>query len=103
MIVAEIVMLAAPRGGLLTTAHGQHNIYFDCLETANAEYQRVVGLLKRRDEKANDLPIMLEVAGAGNKVSFPLADLCSVALSDYEHANRQRSGVKEAFPHLFPG
>jgi hypothetical protein len=99
MIVAEIELLSSH--GHMVAAHGQHTIRFDCLETAKAEYQRIVTLLERREKKANDLPVMLEVIGAGNQASLPLDDVRSVALCDFATANRQRSGLKEAFPNLF--
>lgn len=101
MIVAEVQMLTSPQRSLFIHSGGQHNVQFDCLETAQSEYDRIVELMRRRDEKANDIPTILEVVGAGNRVSFPIADLCSVGLADYEHVNRARSGLRESFPNLF--
>ena len=99
MIVAEIQILTA-NGYLIGVAHGQHNIHFDCLDAAQAEYARIVDLMKRREKKANDLPHLVEVVGI-DKTSFPLSDLRSVGLIDYAWSNRERSGLKEAYPNLF--
>ena len=99
MIVAEIQLLSAH--ALALGGHAKHTIHFDCLDVAKSEYRRLVDLLDRRERKANDLPRMIEVVGAGNQVSLPLDDLRSVALGDLATENKHRSGLKEAFPNLF--
>jgi hypothetical protein len=98
MIVAEIQIQTSHSFALQAIIH---SIRFDDLDAARAEYERVFALMKRREERANDLPKTVEVVGAGEKVSFSLEDLRSVGLIDYAHSNRQRSGLKEAFPNIF--
>jgi hypothetical protein len=100
MIIAEIQVLTS-HSFTLQPVVGTHAIRFDDLDAARAEYERVVELLKRREERANVLPKVIEIIGACEKVSFPLEDLRSVGLIDYAHSNRQRSGLKEAFPNIF--
>ena len=51
-------------------------VAFDDLDTATAEYGRIVDLLKRRDDKANDLPKVVELKGV-NEASVPLNSICS--------------------------
>ena len=97
MKVAEISLTfsagwAASNGFLQTVA-------FDDLGTATAEYERLVDLLKRRDDKANDLPKIVEVKGV-NQASLPLSCICSVGLTDLKKSDEAEIGLKDAFPHL---
>jgi hypothetical protein len=100
MIVAEI-QIQTSHSFTLQPIVGTHNMRFDDLDAARAEYERLFALMKRREERANDLPKVIEIIGACEKVTFPLDDLRSVGLIDYAHSNRQRSGLKEAFPNIF--
>ncbi len=99
MIVAEITVLTSH--GFMASAYGHIQVKFDDLSGAEAEYERITALLKRRDEKANDIPKIVEIVGSGSKARFPLEDLRCVSLVDYDESNRQQSGLKEAFPNIF--
>jgi hypothetical protein len=98
MIVAELTMLA---GHGMFGAYAKHRIRFDDINVAQAERRRVGDLLKRKTEKANDLPLMVDVAGCGGDVSFPLETLHSVSLCDFATANEHERGLRETFPALF--
>jgi hypothetical protein len=98
MIVAEVIILS--NAGLMGNV-GNHQIRFDSLEAAMSEYERIVGLLKRQHDLANDLPKTIEVIGTGSRVSLPLEVVHSVALSDFALMNEQQKGLHDAFPILF--
>ena len=97
MIVADLYLTEGGFGdkGLC------HVVRFDDLAKAMAEYERVVDLIKRKSDRGNDLPKLIEVEGTGNKVSLPLDNLRVVGLTDYAKANEQEAGVRDAFPNLF--
>lgn len=96
MIVADIHLTACnfSGGGFV------HNVRFDDLAKAEAEYERVAALMLKRADRGNDLPKTVEVVGV-NKITLPLDDIHSVALSDFAEANEQEAGVRDAFPNLF--
>jgi hypothetical protein len=97
MIVAEVHLTEGGFGD-----HGfVHIIRFDDLAKATAEYARVADLMTKKSERGNDLPKLIEVEGAHNKVSLPLDHLRSVGLADFAKGNEQEAGVRDAFPNLF--
>lgn len=98
MIVAELLLVT--EGGFGDRGH-VHTISFASLETAQAEFDRIDEIFKRKEERKNDLPAMIEVVGDGNRVTIPLGHLRSVGLVDFVHANEQRKGMRDTFPNLF--
>ncbi len=95
MLVAEIHI---HEGNFMSAAPAVHIIGFEDLDSAYAEYERLVALMRRKEERANDLPKTVECAGTSQRVSIPLDGLRGVGLSDFAKVNKQRVGVKDAYP-----
>ena len=95
MKVAEIQIT---EGSFMSAGPALYVIGFDDLAAAYAEYERLVELMRRKEERANDLPKLIECEGPANKVSLPLDGVRAVALADFAKINEQRKGVRDAFP-----
>ena len=74
-------------------------IAFDDLAVATSEYERVADLLKKRDDKANDLPKIVEFKGI-NQASIPLNTICAIGLTDLKKSDEGEMGLRDTFPHL---
>jgi hypothetical protein len=97
MIVAEV---AVTIGTFVAATH--HVVRFDTLAAAEAEYERLAAIVKRKQELANNVPAIIEIQGSGcDKITFALADMRVLSLVDFVKANAELAGVKEAFPNLF--
>ena len=97
MRVAEVLITFS--GGWSSMNGFTQVIAFDDLAVANSEYERVAELLKKRDDKANDLPKVVELKGI-NQMSVPLSTICSVGLTDLKKTDEGETGLRDAFPHL---
>jgi hypothetical protein len=97
MIVAELQIVT--NKGFHESVN--HIVRFDVLETADAEYQRVAKLMLDKADRKNELPQMVEVMGASEKVTVPLDTISSVGLVDYAKTNAQMTGLRDAFPNMF--
>lgn len=98
MIVAEI-MLTSVRHSFGAAVH--HRIDYDDLDKAKSEYERVADLMRRREDRKNDLPPDITLEGAATKATVPLGDVTGISLLDYAKANAARSGMRDAYPLLF--
>ena len=98
MQVAEIQIT---EGSFISAAPVCHTVGFDDLTVAYAEYERLVALMQRKEERANDLPKTIECEGPANKITVPLDGVRGIGLSDFAKVNEQRIGLRDAFPHLF--
>ena|SRR6185503_4046603 len=96
MKVAEIHITSSGRGLMSGFVH---TIGFSDIGVATAEFERIVDLLKRRSDRSNELPKLVELNGI-DRLSVPLDDISSVGLSDIAKSNAEMSGVKEAYPNL---
>ena len=99
MYVAQILLIS---GWGIGDANSKHNIAFNDLEKAKAEYDRVAALMGRKAKRANDLPPTIEINGdSGSKVTIPTEDLRSISLCDLALANAQEEGIRAAYPNLY--
>lgn len=97
MIVAEILITLRSFSG----APVVHVIPFSSLDWAEKEFTILKELTKRMDDRANDIPRRIEIAGEGAKYDCLLADVQSFGLVNFENSNKHREGVTDKFPHLF--
>ena len=77
-----------------------HRVDFETLGLAMKEYERIASLIKRKHEKANDLPREVSLVGVG-KVTVPFDSIHSVGVNDFAKLNAARVGTKDAFPLVF--
>lgn len=96
MKVAEI---AISFGGRFGDNGNRAVVMFDTVEGANSEFDRLEALLKRREERANDLEKTVTVSCI-NKFTCPINEITSIGLVDFARVNEQEKGVKDAFPLL---
>lgn len=97
MIVAELILTEGGFGD-----HGfTHVVGFASLDAAKAEFDRVAEIFKRKEDRKNDLPSMIDIVGDASKVSLPLSSLRSVGLADFAKMNEERAGMRDAFPNVF--
>lgn len=75
-------------------------IGFESAENAGTEFDRLADLIKRREDRANDLDKMVSVAGI-EKFTCTLDEVLSIGLVDYVRVNETQAGVRDAFPHVF--
>lgn len=99
MKVAEIIVTSA---SFMSHGMATHCVGFADVAAAKAEYNRIADLVTARDEKKNDLPKMVVLAGdCGQTCTMPLSTIHSVSWIDFATANEREAGVKDAFPNLF--
>jgi len=98
MITAEIWITSAPWGAFSGFVH---KIKFANLLKAKDEYARIVDLMERRSEKANDLPKIIQVVGDGSEMTLSLDEIRGIGLCDFALANGEETGVRDAYPNLF--
>jgi hypothetical protein len=77
-----------------------HLIGFDSAERAGEEFDRIKELLKRRGDKANDLPRFLEVHGCIDQFTCDFTLICAVSFVDLKKSDEACIGLKDEFPHL---
>jgi hypothetical protein len=99
MLVAEIRLTQASFGMIGNPVF--HDVGFEDIDQAQANYNRIAELIRRKNEKANDLPSTLELEGSFNKVIMPFDELRAISMSDYAKQNAALSGVREVYPNIF--
>jgi hypothetical protein len=75
------------------------NVSYETVEAANSEYNRIVALMKKREDGGNDIPL-LEVQGGTSELSCSLGDVSSIALTDFQRTDDDEKGLRDAFPHI---
>lgn len=100
MIVAQVLVTA---GGRLGSRALSHAVTFADAGKAKSEYDRVAALIRKRNDRKNDLPETVEIDGGetGSRVTISLDDITSVGLFDFAKVNEHQAGISDAFPHLF--
>ncbi len=90
---------------VICTAHWgdpvRHTAYYETVEAAKAEYDRVADYVSRRVERKNDLPKLLTVEGVDTHFTVPIDDIHSVNWIDYAKSNAMRVGLVDAYPNVF--
>ena len=98
MKVAELSIICGRHAFAGAAAQGL--VGFSSLESAKAEFDRMADLLKRREDRKNDLEKTVVIKGIG-EFSCCLDDITCVGLSDFAHLNEQEAGVRDTFPNIF--
>jgi hypothetical protein len=94
------------RAELIITCQGWHGnavmyqMSYETVERAKEEFDRISALLKKCGDKGNDIPTLLEVEGATNKLTCDFEHVRAVGLVDLQKADDDAFGLKDAYPHL---
>jgi hypothetical protein len=73
---------------------------YDDVAAAKIEYDRLTALLKKREDRGNDLELVVELKGDYSEFSCALSDISSIALVDFQKTDESEKGLRDAFPHI---
>ncbi len=94
------------RAELIVTTGGwshastQYILGFEAVDVAKGEFDRIAALLKKRGDKGNDTPTVLDVQGSAQEFSCNFDLVIAIGLVDLKKADDENIGLKDEYPHL---